>query len=222
MKNGKMRYCLKGRTAFWAALSFAVAGLHLTGASASVTAQQQLKALLSEKPENRAILTVGREIFSSVDAVAMLMVWNMTREKTEKEIAFKTDWLNPDFLTRTAAGDPMVTMGSWPEDLRQFFQMALIWVDIQKLNLFVLRPQDILQTSANFTAKKNGLTAGIPDALAREVFSASEGVRTKWVESVLRVRAFTRARGNLERNKNLFSVGWYWHHAPAGLRTTKQ
>ena len=190
-------------------------------AHADVTAMQQLKLLSAEVPANRAILTVGREVFSSVDAVAMIMAWNMTLEKSEKPVAHKTDWIDPQFLTRTAVGDPMVSLGSWPEDLSQFFQISLIWVDIQKLNLFVLRPQDIVQNLAKFTLSRNELSAGAPESLAREVFGASESVRAKWIECVLRVRAFIRARGNLDRNRNLYSVGWYWHHMPAGLRIAK-
>lgn len=201
----------------WTGLNF----FNCSEARAAPTAKQLADSLQSETTVNRAVLTVGREVFSAIDAVAMTMVWNMTSDKNEKKIAAETDWLNPESVAAAAAGDPVSTMPSWPEDLRQFFQMALIWTDIQKLNLFVIRPQDISPYLARFSVLRNKLSAGYSDTVVREVYSASDEVKMRRIESVLRVRAFIRARGNLDRNKNLYSAGWYWHHAPAGLRKTK-
>lgn len=164
---------------------------------------------------NRAVLTVGREVYTSVDAMAMLMVWNLTRTQNEKPILIDTDWLKPTSLGFGAVGEPLAMIKNWPEDVRQFFQIALIWVDVQKLNLFVQREQDIAQVMKKFTSQRAELSKGVPVVLGDEVFNASESSRLKWIDSVLRVRAFVRVRGSIERNKNLFSVGWYWHHEPS-------
>lgn len=162
---------------------------------------------------NRAVLTVGGEIFTAADAVALLMVWNLTKQDNEPAVNFSTDWLKPLPLPAAMGTETVVQMKSWPVDVRTFFEIALVWIDVQKLNLFVLREQEII---AGFKKMAELRAASFPLPIANlsgEVLSAGDVAKKKWVESVLRARAFIRVRGLPERNKNLFSVGWYWHQA---------
>lgn len=160
---------------------------------------------------NRALLTVNRNIFSAVDAIGMLMIWNMTKQGNENQMKLETDWLKPLPLGETARLDPTVMMKQWPADVKVFFQIALIWSDVQKLNLFVIREQEVDENLKKFKLQFESLSKGIPIVLAREVFATSDSTKKKWIESVLRTGSFLRVRGNLERNKNLFNVSWFWH-----------
>jgi hypothetical protein len=173
---------------------------------------QQKKVLL-----NRAVLTAARQVYTATDAVAMIAVWNLTRTSTEKMIPLETDWLKELPTGSVVPADPTAVMKNWPEDLRQFFQMALIWVDVQKLNLFVLREQEITEVQKKFKNLTSDAFGQAPEVLVKGIMTATDVRQKKWVESVLRVRSFIRVRGTLERNKNLFSVGWYWHKFPPPL-----
>lgn len=160
---------------------------------------------------NRAVLTVGGDIFTAADAVALLMVWNLTKPDSEPAVSLTTNWLGSLQLPASSGSETIAQLKLWPADVRMFFEIALVWIDVQKLNLFVLREQDLSAGFKKFAGLGvNSFPASV-SALAGEVLSASDTTKKKWVESVLRVRAFMRVRGLPERNRNLFSVGWYWH-----------
>jgi len=161
---------------------------------------------------NRSVLTVGREVFSSADAAAILALWNLTRASGEKPVAIETKWLAGFSLLDLVSPDVETMNKIWPEDIRTFFQLALIWVDVQKLNLFIPRDQEVNSLLKNFKDKQEALLTGIEPVLAREIAHVSDKTKRKWVETVIRARTFYRVRGSFERNKNLFSVGWYWHN----------
>lgn len=161
---------------------------------------------------NRSVLTVGREVFSSADAAAILALWNLTRASGEKPVAIETKWLAGFTLPDLVSPDVETMNKIWPEDIRNFFQLALIWVDVQKLNLFIPRDEEVNRLLKNFKDKQEALLTGIEPVLAREIAQVSDKTKRKWVETVLRARTFYRVRGSFERNKNLFSVGWYWHN----------
>ncbi|MEN9809804.1 MAG: hypothetical protein RLZZ488_1371 [Pseudomonadota bacterium] len=170
---------------------------------------------------NRAVLTVGGDVFTAADAVALLMMWNLTKQENEPAINLTTDWLKPVQLPASNGSETIVQIKSWPADVKTFFEIALVWIDVQKLNLFVLREQELLAGFKKFS-QLGAASFPLPIAnLAGEVLSASEAVKKKWVESVLRARAFIRVRGLPERNKNLFSVGWYWHQTTPDKNTLK-
>ena len=160
---------------------------------------------------NRSVLTVGREVYSATDAAALLLVWNLTQPATEKPVFIQTPWLAGFTVADLLTFDPTMMEKIWPEDVRVFFQIALIWVDVQKLNLFIPKEQEISALLSALTERQGTLTAGFEPMLAKEVMGASEKQRRKWIEMVVRARTFLRVRGGLEKNKNLFNVGWYWH-----------
>ncbi|NBW82452.1 hypothetical protein EBR21_11925, partial [bacterium] len=114
----------------------------------------------------------------------------------------------------SAGTDVFATMKTWPEELRLFFQCALIWLDVQKLNLFVQREQDIAQNLKKLNDAPKDAFGTIPEPLLKEVLTTSQTTKKKWIESVMRIRSFIRVRGSLDKNRNLFSVGWYWHKSP--------
>lgn len=169
---------------------------------------------------NRAVLTVGGEVFTAADAVVMLMIWNLTRAANEQPVGITSDWLSALPLGDTTGIEPLTIMKSWPDDVALFFRLALIWSDVQKLNLFVQREQDVVAVFKKFSAQFSELSKTLPQPLARQIERASEPTKLNWVESVLRVRSFLRVRGSLERNKNLFSAGWHWHQpSSSAVRT---
>lgn len=162
---------------------------------------------------NRSVLTVGREIFSSADAVAMLALWNFTRPSSEKPVEITTKWLAGFKLQDLVQPDVQMMNSIWPEDVRVFFKIALVWVDVQKLNLFIPSEQEIKPLLVSLSAKKEILLAGVEPTLVAEISGASEKTKRKWAEMVIRARTFFRVRGAFERNRTLFNVGWYWHNA---------
>ena len=170
---------------------------------------------------NRSVLTVGREVFSSADAAAILAIWNLTNAPGEKPVAIETKWLAGFSLPDLVSPDVETMNKIWPEDIRTFFQLALIWVDVQKLNLFIPRDQEVSSLLKNFKDKQETLLTGIEPVLAREIANVSDKTKRKWVEAVIRARTFYRVRGSFERNKNLFSVGWYWHNELANGQLKK-
>ncbi|MEN9824407.1 MAG: hypothetical protein RI953_152 [Pseudomonadota bacterium] len=184
--------------------------LLLTFGTARGEGQPGEKAILV----NRAVLTVGREIYTAADAVGMLVAWNLTRGPDEKPVVLSIDWLKDLPVGDSAGAEVIMMMKTWPEELKLFFQSALIWLDVQKLNLFVQREQDIAQNLKKMNDLSKEAFGSIPEPLLKEVQSASQQTKKKWVESVMRIRSFIRVRGSLERNRNLFSVGWYWHKPP--------
>lgn len=202
-------------------VQLALPAMFLLGASLQADASEKAPAEAKPVVVNRAILTVGREIFTAADAAAMLMIWNMTKAQGESSVPLVTDWLKPIALGQTAGLDPFLVMKSWPADLRTFFHIALISIDVQKLNLFMLREAEIMAQLKSFTQQGEALTQGLKPELAKEVLGATDVAKKKWIESVVRVRSFIRVRGPLERNKNLLSVGWYWHNTPLE-RVTRQ
>jgi len=161
------------------------------------------------------VLTVGREIFSAADAVALLSLWNLTRSASDKPVDIDTKWLAGFTLQDLVQPDIQLMNSIWPEDVKAFFKIALVWVDVQKLNLFIPSEQEIKPLLASFAAKKDVLLAGVEPALAAEILGASEKTKRRWVEMVIRARTFFRVRGALERNRTLFNVGWYWHKLDA-------
>ncbi|NBO37124.1 hypothetical protein EBU99_00910 [bacterium] len=186
--------------------------------SQKVNAENQLE-LESARHVNRSVLTVGREVFSATDALGLLMVWNLTRGSGENAVPLETNWLKPLNKIDTSVNDLSGMTAGWSADMRLFFELALICIDVQKLNLFIPREQDVLATLAIVKAQQAMSLAKVDPALASEVMGVSDKTRRRWIESVLRARTFVRVRGSLERNKSLFNVGWYWHVAPkSGLR----
>lgn len=190
-------------------------------ASSSVCASDSAANPHTRVVTNRAVLTVGGEIFTATDAVALLMAWNLTKSENEPAVNLSTDWLKPLQLPASAGAETVVQIKSWPADVRAFFEIALVWIDVQKLNLFVLREQELLAGLKKFAELGAGAFPLPVANLAGEVLSASDGAKRKWVESVLRARAFIRVRGLPERNKNLFSVGWYWHQTTPDKKTLR-
>jgi hypothetical protein len=191
------------------ALGFPWAAMASTTAAKSVTRP----AVLESKRVNRSVLTVGREIFSAADAVALLALWNLTRPASENAVEIDTKWLAGFTLQDLVQPDIQLMNSIWPEDVKVFFRIALVWVDVQKLNLFIPSEQEIKPLLASFVAKRESLLAGVEPALAAEIAGASEKTKRKWIEMVVRARTFFRVRGSFERNRNLFNVGWYWHSA---------
>jgi hypothetical protein len=160
---------------------------------------------------NRSVLTVGREVYSAGDAAALLLVWNLTQPSAEKPVFIQTPWLSGFSVPDLLSFDPAIMEKIWPEDVRVFFQIALIWVDVQKLNLFIPKEQEISALLSALNERQAALMGGVETALAQEVTGASEKQKRKWIEMVVRARTFLRVRGGLDKNKNLFNVGWYWH-----------
>lgn len=170
---------------------------------------------------NRSVLTVGREVYSATDAAALLLIWNLTQPPSEKPVFIQTQWLSGFAVPDLLSFDPTIIEKIWPEDVRVFFQVALIWVDVQKLNLFIPKDQEISSLLSQLNERQASLTGGFESVLIREVLGASEKQRRKWIEMVIRARTFLRVRGGLDRNKNLFNVGWYWHREDVGGLKTK-
>lgn len=167
---------------------------------------------------NRSILTVGREVFTAVDAVALLMIWNSTRVAGEKEVKLETQWLRGFSFPDLVIPDIETMKKVWPDDVRVFFQLALIWVDVKKLNLFVSREQEITTVLGKFNDRKTSDFSRVEPILVSQVFGSSEKSKREWIEAVIRTRTFYRVRGSFERNKNLFNVGWYWHKSIDGVQ----
>ena len=166
---------------------------------------------------NRSVLTVGREVFSALDAVAILILWNLTRSAQEQEIKIETKWLEGFVLQDLVRPDAEAMKNIWPEDVRTFFQLALVWADIKKLNLFVAKDQEINAILATFSDRNNKIFNTVEPALADELMRSSLKIKRDWIELVIRARTFYRVRGTFERNKSLFNVGWYWHDAAIEL-----
>lgn len=186
------------------------------------------QAMAIEKPEsgspsgqivNRSVLTVGRLAFTALDAYAVLMVWNSSLKDKSSMIKIQMDWLNPHEIGRGHQNALNSPFESWPSDVRQFFTVALVWADVQKLNLFIPKSDELKNGIEAFDDYFKSNSNSIPQGIRDQISRAKPKQRQQWVEMVLRTRSFLRIRGAFERNKNLMDVGWYWHTAPkAGER----
>lgn len=185
----------------------AILFLHLAFITAGAAAQPPQTGFVV----NRAVLTAGREIYTAADAVGILVAWNVTRTSDEKPAALTTDWLNELPVGGAGSGELLTSMQAWPDDLRLFFQCALIWMDVQKLNLFVAREQDVALNVKKMNEVGKEAFGTIPEVLVGQVQKASPQTKKRWIESVMRIRSFIRVRGALDKNRNLFAAGWYWH-----------
>lgn len=169
---------------------------------------------------NRSVLTVGRDVFTALDAIAILVFWNLSSSKQEKEIRIETKWLGGFVLQELVKPDAETMKLVWPEDVRTFFQLALVWVDIKKLNLFVASDREINSLAQKISEQNRDLLSGIEPALVEQLLKSPEKLKKEWAELVIRARIFYRVRGSFERNKSLFNSGWYWHEA--GLDSAKK
>lgn len=165
---------------------------------------------------NRSVLTVGRLAFTALDAYALLSVWNSAQKEKTDLIKIQTNWLEPLEVGASDQNDFDKSIEQWPSDVKQLFMIALVWIDVQKLNLFIPKPEELSSGSQVFDDffKKN--SDQIPEIIRSQIFTSSQKQRQLWVEMVIRTRSFLRIRGGFERNKGLMDVGWYWHGFPKG------
>lgn len=168
---------------------------------------------------NRSVLTVGREVFSALDATALLAAWNSLAQSNEEAVEIQSVWLDGLSLSVGSSPEFEKSFRLWPKDVQVFFSIALIWVDVQKLNLFIPKESELSNAVQVFEQNLLKTQKNVPAALRLQMRGASISQKRKWVEMVLRAQAFLRIRGSVERNKNIVDVGWYWHSVAGGSKT---
>ena len=165
---------------------------------------------------NRSVLTVGREVFTALDAAALLIAWSSL---TSQQIAMQSKWLEGFELPQGSATDFEKSFMRWPKDVQTVFSIVLIWVDVQKLNLFIPKATEVDEAVEKFVESYSKGQKSVPPTLLKQIEDADVAQKRKWVEMVLRAQSFLRIRGTVERNKNIVNVGWYWHSDAERIRS---
>lgn len=165
---------------------------------------------------NRSVLTVGREVFTALDATALLIAWNALASET---VDIQSRWLEGFDLPQGSALDFEKSLQQWPQDVQMIFKIALIWVDVQKLNLFIPKEFELNEGLKMFEDSLAKDQKNVPTSLLKQIKSADSFQKKRWIGIVLRAQSFLRIRGAVERNKSIAEVGWYWHSGAEKVRS---
>ncbi|MEY2987209.1 MAG: hypothetical protein RJB13_730 [Pseudomonadota bacterium] len=164
---------------------------------------------------NRSVLTVGREVFTALDAIALLIAWNSV---ASQRVEIQSQWLDGFELPEGSAIDFEKSFKRWPNDVRTFFSIVLIWIDVQKLNLFIPKALEVSESVERFVESYSKGHKNVSPTLLKQIESADSSQKMKWAEMVLRAQSFLRIRGSIERNRGIVDVGWYWHTDPEKVK----
>lgn len=162
----------------------------------------------SSRVTNRAVLTVGGEVYTSTDAVLILALWNALGEP---RVALSTSWLADLRIRIEKDRDALQTVLNWPADVRRLLGIGLVWHEAKRLNLFVPGEKE-LEAALQKVSLEQGLV-GMPAPVLSFWNALPVTKKRFYIELVLRARTYEKVRGSLQKNPALLNASWFWHAA---------
>ena len=160
---------------------------------------------------NRSLVTVGGDVYTSLDARLLLGLWNAL---TDKPVPMVTDFeqtsgrQNPPAKSEAEASSAN-RISQLAPDAKRLLYILSVWDESRRLGLFA--PSE--------KAFKDG-TAALQ--LSSFMNSATVDVRNYWTDlgpqgqriyydMILRARAYLKVRGDIDANLRLADTFWFWH-----------
>lgn len=159
--------------------------------------------------ENKSLLLCGSGkksvVFSTFESKLLLVLSNyFLNKKLNPDI----DWIHftpPPVSSENFSETNMKLLSS---ELKQLLFVCLVWHDSQRLELFVIKDEEIQKQLLR--VKKDRPWKTLPEALVSKIDQLPEQNLKKYIYMILRTQIFQDTRGNLLQNKNLWFTHWTW------------
>jgi hypothetical protein len=194
----------------------AVSGvLSLALETRSLAASENSAATSVQSPQqsfvNRSLVTVGGDVYTSLDARLLLGLWNAL---TDKPVPMVTDFeqtsgrQNPPAKTEAEASSSNRISQLAPDSKRLLYILS-VWDESRRLGLFAPSEKAFKDSAAALQLSSFLISAPVD---VRNYWSdlGPQGQRI-YYDMILRARAYLKVRGDIDANLRLADTFWFWH-----------
>lgn len=190
----------------------------LTGGSKALAANQTVAQPTQQSPQpsqasfvNRSLVTIGGDVYTSLDARLLLALWNAMAEKPEPMV---TDFernsgrQNPPTKKDTEAS-PANRISQLAPDSKRLLYILFVWEESRRLGLFA-PSEKAFKDGAAAIQLSNFSTFSPVDVRNYWSDLGPQGQRI-YYDMILRARVYLKVRGDLDANQRLTETFWFWH-----------
>lgn len=158
---------------------------------------------------SRTILTSGSDTYTSQDVVVLLTLWKIfSRNKADIQYSF---WLDQFRIKKDPEKDVSLVFVDWPEEVKTFLYITLIWNETNRSQLFQSQTSEIEQ-ARQIVKNEVPKIKSLPTPIKTYIDDLSSEELDAYLKKILRAVTFVKVRGNWTKNIPILqSNRWFWH-----------